>query len=372
MTKILIIDNSTYVTGAIKSIVGVANALRADYDFEFAMAGKSAAADFVRTRGFFVHDVSFVELGRSIRALFYPFALVRSSLKIAKVACTSKVNIVHVNDIYNLSGLVAARMVSGVRVVQHVRLLRSSYLRPVYGFLSRLVCGCADAVVAVSRSVWADLGRHKNIRIIYNAIDGAPKHERKSYREYSLDCRFLYVGNYVSGKGHDLAIKAFSLIAGELPGATLTLVGSGAGGELDLGFVSHLRELIAKTRLSERVLINGRVDDVEAAMKQADIILNFSSSESFSRVCLEAMAYGVPLISTDSGGPGELIEHGVTGFLVPCGSVRKASRAMLWLATDVALATRMGREAAARVPVRFSIDIAAEQIASVYAEVLER
>ena len=372
MITILVLDNSVYFTGAIDSIVGIANRLRGRFNFEFVMNGNSPAADFVRSKGFAVHDVRFVELNRSLRVLFYPFALVRSALQVRSIARRSGAALIHVNDIYNMAGLLAGRFPARIPVIHHVRLLRNSYLRPIYGTLSRIVKAGAQAIVAVSGSVLADMGAGPGIHVVHNGMSSEPMHPPKVYRALTSDCRFLYVGNYVRGKGHDVAIKAFSKVADRLPGSTLRFVGAGAAGELDLAFVGEIRKLAVDSGLGDRIAMDARVGDVEAAMKAADVVLNFSYSESFSKVCLEALTYGVPLISTDSGGPGELIEHEVTGLLIANGSCEEASEAMLRIAENPGLGRRLGTAAAARTPERFSIDAAANRVAQIYLDVLAK
>jgi glycosyltransferase involved in cell wall biosynthesis len=78
------------------------------------------------------------------------------------------------------------------------------------------------------------------------------------------------------------------------------------------------------------------VKDVEQKIKEADIVLNFSESESFSLTCLDALFYGTPLIATDCGGPAELFEHGRSGCLVPNMDVQAMKNAILDLAGDPA------------------------------------
>jgi glycosyltransferase involved in cell wall biosynthesis len=69
-------------------------------------------------------------------------------------------------------------------------------------------------------------------------------------------------------------------------------------------------------------------------MKAADIVLNFSESESFSLTCLDALFFGTPLIASDCGGPAELFEHERSGLLVPNRDVLAMSAAIVQLAAS--------------------------------------
>lgn len=86
--------------------------------------------------------------------------------------------------------------------------------------------------------------------------------------------------------------------------------------------------------VAQAVAFDGPISDIRKAFAQADIALNFSESESFSRTCLEALAAGVPLIATDCGGPAELFEHGKSGYLIPNRDVEVGKNAILLLASD--------------------------------------
>jgi glycosyltransferase involved in cell wall biosynthesis len=372
MSRILVVDNSTYPTGAIRSILGLTRLLRPRHEFVFAMDARGGAAQLVREHGFEVHDLRFEELSKSPRALFYPWRLFGNARRLRRLAHRTGASLLHVNDLYNLAGLVAAGPGRRLPVLQHARLLRSSYLGPIHGLLSRIVRARADAVVAVSRQVQDELGGATVAELVPDALATPARHPPKQWRTDLWDCRFLLVGNYVAGKGHDLAIRAFSRICRTVPAATLRLVGGGADGALDPDFVAMLRTLVAESGCAGRIVLDGPTDDVEATMKDADVVLALSDSESFSMVCLEALSFGLPLVATDCGGPGELIEPGVTGVLVPVGDVASTAEAMLRLATDPAWAERLGKAAAERTPRRYDPADSAHRLDVVYQRLLAR
>jgi glycosyltransferase involved in cell wall biosynthesis len=98
------------------------------------------------------------------------------------------------------------------------------------------------------------------------------------------------------------------------------------------------------------------VADPAEALSHARAALSFSHSESFSLACQEASAHGIPVIATRSGGPEEIVEDGVTGFLVDVGDVDAMSQRMDALLSDPGLARKLGLAGAELVRKRFSAE----------------
>ncbi len=84
-----------------------------------------------------------------------------------------------------------------------------------------------------------------------------------------------------------------------------------------------------------------------------------SDEEGFGLVLVEAMASGLPVVSTDCGGPGEIVVHGKTGFLVPRDDAGAMTRAMVRLLESPDLRRRMGHEARTRAEEHYSVEVAA-------------
>lgn len=152
-------------------------------------------------------------------------------------------------------------------------------------------------------------------------------------------------------KGHALAIEALSGQAGE----NLILVFAGTGGSS--GYMSGLRERVLRASLVEKVRFAGPCDDMPAAYLAADLVLAPSiEPETFGRTVAEAGAMARPVLAAAHGGPAEIVEHQLTGWLVP-----PADRAEWSLAVAAALATdepsrrAMGAAARRRVERLYSL-----------------
>lgn len=150
-------------------------------------------------------------------------------------------------------------------------------------------------------------------------------------------------------KGFDTLLEAMAIVHRRRPELKLTVLGEG-----------HLRPELEAQRhrlgLDGVVSFPGRVKNPNRVLAQAETFVLSSVTEGFPNVLCEAMAVGLPVISTRCpSGPEEIITQGVSGLLVPVGDAEALAAAILDLGQDEALRTAMGREARAIVE-RFSLE----------------
>ena len=116
----------------------------------------------------------------------------------------------------------------------------------------------------------------------------------------------------------------------------------------------------------------GKQEPVEEILSIADLFLMPSASETFGLAALEAMACGVPVVSSDVGGIPELNIHGETGFLLPLGDLDGLTAASRRILTDPALHARMATAARARAVDEFDLDRIVPRYEAYYEAVIER
>ena len=170
----------------------------------------------------------------------------------------------------------------------------------------------------------------------------------------------LAVGRLVPKKGPDLTLRAFAQIAERHPHARLEFVGDGPLRE-------ECQSLIKNLGLHGRVLLHGATSHefVRQQVSRAAVFLQHSltdadgATEGLPVSILEAMASGVPVVSTSHAGIPEAVEHGRTGLLVPEGDVSGMACALDRLLSDPEQRRTMGRRARDRIVRHFS---AADQI----------
>ncbi|OKJ97065.1 glycosyl transferase [Streptomyces sp. CB03234] len=152
-------------------------------------------------------------------------------------------------------------------------------------------------------------------------------------------------GRLTRVKRYDLLVEAFAKVVAARPDWRLRIYGSGdaTGNERNA-----LRALIEARGLHNHVFLMGTANPLEPEWVKGSIAAVTSRLESFGMTIVEAMRCGLPVVSTDCPhGPGEIIEDGVDGRLVPVGDVDAIADALLALIQDDELRRRTGRAALA-------------------------
>lgn len=146
----------------------------------------------------------------------------------------------------------------------------------------------------------------------------------------------ITVGRMEPQKNHKLLIEAFSKIACEFKKDNLIIYGEGP-------LRRELESYIENLGLKERIKLPGNVSNVEEVLAQAKIFVLPSDYEGMPNALMEAMAVGVPCISTDCpcGGPRMLISSEQEGRLVPCDSVNEMTKCIRELLLDANLRSQM-------------------------------
>jgi len=176
--------------------------------------------------------------------------------------------------------------------------------------------------------------RDKSV-VIYNEVDS------KFFDiKYTGSKRIVTMGRLTEQKNHQMLIQAFSQIANLFPDWELHIWGVGA-------LESDLRAEICELNLQDRIILKGLTSDVPSVLKEAGIFVLSSDYEGMPNALMEALAVGVPSVSTDCpcGGPRMLIKHGENGMLTPVSDSDSLAHNIKLLIEDEQLARRMSRQA---------------------------
>jgi glycosyltransferase involved in cell wall biosynthesis/protein-tyrosine-phosphatase len=278
----------------------------------------------------------------------------------------NRIDLVHTHRYKDtVLGTIAAKLAGVPHVIRTVHGLREPmtgwdhWKFRAYEALDKAVLQCfADRVIAVSQQM-ADTLKDRGYRPdmlsqIHNGIDLrkviARRRPEDVRRELGIDANTILigtVGRLSPVKGHAGFLQAARLILEQQPGAKFLIAG---GGPLEDDLVALARQL----QINGACLFLGPRADVHDLTSAMDIFVLPSLSEGMPMAILEAMALGTAVIATAVGGVPEVVQHRVTGLLVPPGDARAMADACLELARDREWATRLGAEAKRLVEEEFS------------------
>lgn len=275
---------------------------------------------------------------------------------------------------------IAASLVRGYRHVWHLHEFPPERLDIVWKSLAGAL---PDATIANSRVV-AEAWRTKRFpapRVAVNGVDTARFLPSPAtgwiHEELGLDRSARLIGMpavFARWKGHLLVVEAFERMAGDVPDAHLVLVGGPIYDTVaERGYGEELVRRVRRsshgspkepTPLHDRIHFLKFQNEPWRLYPEFELVVHFSMRpEPFGRVIAEAMASGVPVIAADAGGPREIVEPGVTGWLVTPRDIRALSEAMT---AALSADRRVMGEAARRAAMeRFSSERYAAEVAAI-------
>lgn len=224
----------------------------------------------------------------------------------------------------------------------------------IKGFiLGKVLLPLANGCVFQTREAqeWFPLRLQKKSKIIYNPVT-LDFYEKK--RE-TIKHKVVTCGRLSEEKNHEMLIRAFKRVLKEVPDAQLEIYGIG---EME----NKLQVLIDHMKLSGSVWLRGNIRDVPDILSEADLFVMSSDQEGLPNALMEAMAIGVPSISTDCpcGGPRELFGEELKDMLVPVGDVEALADKMIELLSDDEKRLHVGANMRKRAKM-FRADVIGEQ-----------
>ena len=224
----------------------------------------------------------------------------------------------------------------------------------------------SDAVTAVSESLREDTYKHFNatmeIKVIPNFVHPRSKkihNIQEIRRRYASDNEpvLCHVSNFRKVKRVDDVLKMFEKVNQKIP-SKLLMVGDGPERY-------GLEELCTQLGLCDRVIFIGKVRETQEVLEISDLFVLPSETESFGLAALEAMAMGVPVISSNTGGIPEVNVQGQTGFLSNVGDVDDMAKNALYILENEDRKKTFSASALARSKV-FDIDTVVSQYEDLY------
>lgn len=178
--------------------------------------------------------------------------------------------------------------------------------------------------------------------------------------------RVVTTGALHWNKGYEYALLAISRLVQSGVAVSYDIIGHGPEWQ-------RLRYTIHDLGLEAHVCLHGtlRPDEVRRQLQEADAFLLSSLSEGVSNAVLEAMACGLPVVTTDCGGMREAVTDNEEGFVVPTRDPEAIAAAIAKLFTDPMLRTRMGQAGRARILKQFNLTQQVERFVELFAGVVK-
>jgi N-acetyl-alpha-D-glucosaminyl L-malate synthase BshA len=326
----------------------------------------------------FQDNVVFHEVEISSYPLFdFPLYTLALASKMVEVAKFEKLDLFHCHYAipHAASAFLAKEMLAPIDIkvitTLHGTDITLVGLEPSFLPVMKLSIERSDGVTAVSRflkeKTLTNYGIEKEIEVIPNFVDTrkyfpANAEEVRKHFAISTDKILVHTSNFRPVKRVADAIRIFHEVLKKVP-SKLILVGDGPDR-------SQCEMLCRELGIQEHVKFLGKQIDVINILACADIFLMPSQSESFGLSALEAMACGVPVISSSVGGLPELQVHGQTGFIAEFGDIERMAKYAIDLLTNQPK-HQMFAEAARRRALEFDSPSIIDRYERYYQRVLE-
>jgi glycosyltransferase involved in cell wall biosynthesis len=224
----------------------------------------------------------------------------------------------------------------------------------------------ADGTHTCAREVWSTLQVKYNLdadRVAYIPHGVEPRFFVPRAYPSGEELRLLYAGTWLDQRGIFYIRDALRNVAPKIPGLTMTFAGCGVPSEEILRFFG--------TELAGRIVVRPivPVERMPELYTEHDVFLFPSLVEGLPLVLLEAMASGMPVITTNTCGMADVVEDEFNGLLIPPANARAMEAAILRVAHSMELRKKLG-EAARETVKRYTWERAARQLEALYRHVL--
>ena len=239
----------------------------------------------------------------------------------------------------NMMAILTSRFLSIPTVVSVRGEPKEEYYSGFLRLAAEVLFPLADGIVLQTTGSKEFFGRavQKKAVILPNSLN--PAFMREIY-EGERDKQIVAVGRVDANKNHIMIIRAFAALADCYPEYELVIYGEG---ELRQSLLQQVKEM----GLQDRIHLPGSISDVAGALYKASAFVLASNSEGMPNTLIEAMALGVPSISTDCpcGGPRDLIEDGENGILTELDNWKRLEENLQKVISDKEFAKKLSKNA---------------------------
>jgi glycosyltransferase involved in cell wall biosynthesis len=265
--------------------------------------------------------------------------------------------------------------------LKKLRLTPSSFVVRIFLCLRNKILRKADGFVAITSGIVVELTSHDVkpglIHSIPNSVDTVKFYPVSTSQKHSLreklnvpkkNVIITYSGRLVSYKGLPLLVGVAKRILREFNDVGFVLVGSGG---IDIhNCEAELKDYVKTYGLEDSIYFPGQVDNVHEYLQASDVFVSPTEKDAFPLALIEAMACGLPVISTPVGGIQEIITDRQNGLLVEPRNFQQLDDTIRALLADTALSVSLGKAAAQTVKERYSEEIVTTKYTQLFCNAL--
>ncbi len=366
MVNIHISERSMFPGGSIKSALQLFYALKGKYNISIAVYENTDHIKYLTSNNVIpviYPNRDFYKSGKFLPKFFKFLSIIHQTVMTTHIISRSDVDVIHANNglPFNIPDILSG-LILNKKVICHIRGIHK--LNIIDQILSRKV----EKFIAVSSAVKINYSKQgidpNKITIINNSVF-LPDDVTESIFLKDEEIIIGVFSRLVRWKGVHELILAFSNIVNSYSNVRLVIAGNGPEKE-------NLELLSKNLSVNTKVTFVGHIDNVEDLMKKCYIIVEPSiKPEPFSRVIIEAMMLGIPIIGTNCGGNPESIIHTITGLLYEPNDIVGLENSLKYFLDNPGRRQLMALESRITARNKFSFDIIKNQILGFYAKIIQ-
>lgn len=280
----------------------------------------------------------------------------------------------------NLWGRLAAKLARSPVIIAGEMTIVPAEQLPFYNFpINKLLAHWTDMITANSQAgierLHQDGFKARKLHLIYHGVD-IQRFSPEKTNQYRGEIRkklgiemdvvtICVMARMTQQKGQAVFLQAVKRVVDAGLDVRCLLIGDGPDRD-------SLEALTLSLGLSEKVLFLGYRQDTPELLSASDIFALSSYWEGLPNAVLEAMSMGLPIVATNVSGTAEVVQDGITGFLVPPGNQDAMADSLMSLMKDPHLRDRMGKAGRNRCVEEFSLEHTAMQTTALYHKLIGR
>jgi len=295
-------------------------------------------------------------------------------LKIIYILFKYKIDLIHINDAPVLTNWLLASKIFKIKCIAHLRgnWAPDTAHKKLARYYNRII-SISNSVTKIAKLNGVNI---ENFVTIYDGIDVKAVFSNRKKKSDELrkelgiqnnDFLIGLVGNIKTWKGQHVAIEAVNILKTEFPEIRCLIIGDVSDIEEDKEYYNQLRQMIYDNNLAHNIITTGFRHDIPDIISNLDVLIHTSTNpEPLGRVILEGMVFAKPIIATDHGGPAEILDEGITGYLTPPYDSEALAKKIAFIMSHKNISQQVGLRARNKVEDKFNIQKNIEEIEKIY------